>query len=307
MLTSCVLKDSIKTHDFGVEVEMANLAIHDIAPLVARKLKNAKIKVQASNGEQYKPSRIYNIIDDKERVWGVDTEPSIMNFDNRTGELVCPPLGYEDLEIFQEIINELKNAGAFGGKKCGIHVHLDGAAFASEQKGLHSPFNRLNANFLINQDVLYKALQVHKNRREDYAEKLEPGWVDSLISSDIASDDHACRGLQLHQRYNTLEFRLFNTPKCFSPQIMRAYIELVLALGVASKQNAQMPPILRQKQSPQKSMASFLSTIGLKGDEFSGTRKILTRGLSPERVTDEEVERYMSIHNKYKHGEVIRG
>lgn len=43
---------------------------------------------------------------------------------SRSGEIVSPVLGYDDIELLQQIVRAVRAAGARVDETCGIHVHV---------------------------------------------------------------------------------------------------------------------------------------------------------------------------------------
>ena len=89
-------------------------------------------------------------------------------------ELVSPVLTYqEDIEILQELVRQLRKAGAFANNSCGIHIHLDGAD--------HSPRSIRNfANIIASKnDLFYKALNINPERMH-FCKKMDSILVDKM-------------------------------------------------------------------------------------------------------------------------------
>nr|WP_246240875.1 amidoligase family protein [Anaerocolumna sedimenticola] len=74
--------------------------------------------------------------------------------DEHKVEFVTPPLKYVDIELLQNIVRDLKIAGAMVNSSCGIHIHVDGAN--------HTPQSlRRLINFMTaRQDLIYEALEI---------------------------------------------------------------------------------------------------------------------------------------------------
>ena len=74
------------------------------------------------------------MIDAQGRSWKIMRDSSIVEMSRRGNasdeykvEFVTPPLRYEDIETLQQIVRELRKAGAVANYSCGIHIHIDGA------------------------------------------------------------------------------------------------------------------------------------------------------------------------------------
>ena len=89
-------------------------------------------------------------------------------------ELVSPILTYkEDIDNLQELVRQLRKAGAFANSSCGIHIHLDGAPHT-----VQSLRNFINIIASKN-DLFYKALQIEQNRMR-YCKKMDATLVERI-------------------------------------------------------------------------------------------------------------------------------
>lgn len=80
----------------------------------------------------------YYALDSEGRKWKVMSDSSI-NCQRRDGrrkvfadgshsvELVSPICQYKDIEMLQELVRKLREAGAFVNSSCGIHIHINAA------------------------------------------------------------------------------------------------------------------------------------------------------------------------------------
>lgn len=158
----------LKNQLFGVEVEMTGITRAKAAEIVAQVLGTTASR---PDGTCY---HTRTIADQAARKWKIMRDSSInpirndgsnADYDEYRVEFVTPPLNYADIELLQNIIRKLKEAGAKAHSSCGIHIHVDGAN--------HNPQSicRL-VNFMTSrQDLIYEALQIG-NREHDWCRKL---------------------------------------------------------------------------------------------------------------------------------------
>ena len=158
-------------------------------------------------------------------------------------ELVSPICTYEDIPTIQELVRQLRHKGAFSNTSCGIHIHVEAAAFNART------LRNLVNIFYSKEDLLFSALQVQESRwgyckptderflRElnrkrpqtmQAFQKIWYGGQDGSLEHYHASRYHA---LNLHSVFShgTVEFRLFNSTVEHAGKI-KADIQLCLAV-----------------------------------------------------------------------------
>jgi len=125
--------NEILNQKFGVEVEMYNISRSKAAQIVATTL--TELTGVAWNyslpGMHLDERRIYPVSDPTcHAAWKIESDSSIRarNAWERT-ELVSPVLTWEQMPLLQQIIRNLRAAGARSdpAHQCGVHVHVDGA------------------------------------------------------------------------------------------------------------------------------------------------------------------------------------
>lgn len=163
-------------------------------------------------------------------------------------ELVSPICTYEDIPTIHELVRQLRHKGAFSNSSCGIHVHVEAAAFNART------LRNLVNIFYSKEDLLFQALQVNESRwgcckptderflRElnrkrpqtmQAFQKIWYGGQDGSLEHYHASRYHA---LNLHSVFSkgTVEFRLFNSTVEHAGKI-KADIQLCLAGCVGAR------------------------------------------------------------------------
>ena len=114
------------TQNFGIEIEFTGITRNEAAKVVAEHLNGTVRNV----GTYYDAK---NITAPDGRVWKIMSDGSI-NCQRRQNrqrisasgeysvELVSPILSYrEDIQTLQELVRQLRKAGAFANTSCGIH------------------------------------------------------------------------------------------------------------------------------------------------------------------------------------------
>ena len=158
----------LKNQKFGVEVEMTGITREKAAAIVAEVLGTTTSRPDSTCYQ----TRI--IADQAARKWKVMRDSSITSIRNDGSdspmdeykvEFVTPPLGYDDIELLQNIIRKLRESGAKSHSSCGIHIHVDGANHNANS------LRRL-VNFMTSrQDLIYEALEIG-NRADRWCHKL---------------------------------------------------------------------------------------------------------------------------------------
>ena len=291
---------TIQNQNFGIEIELTGITREQAAAQIAHYF-----------GTEYHfiGQGCYNIwgaTDRKGRVWKCERDASIRcetryhrsASDSYSCEVVSPILQYEDLDDLQNIVRNLREAGALANDSCGIHVHVDGANHTAD-----SLINLVNL-FTGRQDLFYEALQ-NEDRASRWCQKaskemmkamrkgehtkaaLERIYYSGLNNGYRGGIDHShyCnaryRGLNLHALYTkgTVEFRLFNGTTHAGK--IKAYIQFCLAMS-AWAINAEKVPFFKDtadftKEQKATIMKNFMvKRLKMTGKEFATARQHLT-------------------------------
>ena len=282
----------MKSQNWGIEIEMTGITRATAAKVIAGCFHTTATHV----GGGYDT---YTVRDPEDRTWKIVRDSSIECV-NRQGErashlysveFVSPICQYDDIEVLQNLVRALRNAGAKVNGRCGIHVHVDASN--------HTPKTLRNiVNIMASkEDLLYKALDVNV-RREHYCEKADTKFLDEInkrppLSMDqvremwyegedrshIHYDDSRYRGLNLHSVFQkgTVEFRLFNST--LHAGKVKSYVQLALAI---SHQALIQKRAMRNKTHSSNEKYTFrtwLLRLGMIGDEFKTARTHLLKNL----------------------------
>lgn len=287
----------LKEQKFGVEIEMTGITRAQAASIVAKALNST------SSAADHSCYYTRTIKDSHGRIWKVMRDSSIAPYDKSEAtiddeyrvEFVTPPLKYNDIELLQKIVRDLRNAGASVNSSCGIHIHVDGAN--------HNPQSlRRLVNFMVaRQDLIYEALEIG-NRANRWCKKLSSSLLTEmkkskeLSSSKVEmlwyspSNDNYSGGID-HQHYNetryhginlhsyftkkTVEFRLFNST--LHAGKIKAYIQFCLAVSAWAIESddhivfrSMAGYTAQQKVTIMRNILT--QRLGLYGDEFKTCR-----------------------------------
>lgn len=282
----------MRSQQFGIEIEMTGITRAVAAQVIAGYFHTTALHV----GGVYDA---YAVRDHQDRRWKVVSDSSI-HAEARRGrtadsdyrvELVSPVCRYEDIVPLQEIIRNLRGAGAKVNASCGIHIHVDAAPH--NEKTLCNLVNIMAAK----EDLLYKALQV-KVERQYYCKKADLRFLDEVnrrrpktmdqfehiwYNGGTGRYDHydesRYHALNLHSVFSkgTIEFRLFNST--LHAGVVKSYIQLCLAISHQALVQKGASRSRTQSSNEKYTFRTWLLRLGLIGDEFKTARMHLLKNL----------------------------
>ena len=148
--------EEMKKQTIGVEIEMNSITREKAARLAATYFGTGRFQNTAGRNGYY----TWSAWDEQGREWKFQKDVSIAGPDSEKCELVTPILTYADIEILQELVRQLRHAGAKSDatRGCGVHIHI-GA------KG-HTPQTMRNlANIMASHESLIaSALNISQSR-----------------------------------------------------------------------------------------------------------------------------------------------
>ena len=292
----------MKKQTIGVEVEMNSITREKAARIAAKFFGTGRYENTAGRNGYY----TWSAWDEQGREWKFQRDVSIAGCDSEKCELVTPILTYADMETLQELIRQLRHAGAKSDatRGCGVHIHI-GA------KG-HTPQTMRNlANIMAShEDLIAKALDLDHYRLDRYCRTVDPRFLEQINKkkpktmsalADLWYGSQGCNyGRSQHyndSRYHmlnyhatftkgTIEFRLFQfdapadgKQNGLHAGQLKAYIQLCLALSQMAKEVRTASPKPQQNENPKYAMRTWLLRLGFIGDEIKTARDILTKRL----------------------------
>lgn len=295
--------EEMKKQTIGVEVEMNSIKREKAAKIAATYFGTYRHGYTASrNGYE-----TWSAWDEQGREWKFQKDVSIAGCDSEKCELVTPILDYNDIPTLQEIIRQLRHAGAKSDatRGCGVHIHI-GA------KG-HTPQTLRNlANIMASHEsLLADAMNLDRNRMRRYCRTVDQRFLEEVNKrkpktmaalADIWYTSHGANyGRSQHyndSRYHmlnyhatftkgTVEFRLFQFDAPADGKLnglhagqLKSYIQLCLALSQMAKEVRTACPKPQQNENPKYAMRTWLLRLGFIGEEFATAREILTKRLA---------------------------
>jgi len=309
-----------KQFTLGIEIEFTQIPRHIAANVVADYFNSKVEEVEDSGGYD-----IYWVEDHEGRDWSLVRDGSIeperlMNgvvhiaADEHQVELVSPILEYDEIPMLQEIIRELRYAGARVNRTTGVHVHIGAEHFNANDL-------RILCNILYSKQILlYRSLKVKVNRREyatylpehlmkrlneakpkllnDFADIWYQNADGTLISGrNVRYNKTRYRMLNLHGllsgKTNTIEFRLFNGTMHAGK--IKSYIQLVtlICANALDKERASPKVTIPENGNEKYAFRVWLLKLGAIGDEFKTLRYHLIkdlRGKASSKQSNDEYE-----------------
>ena len=243
----------------------------------------------------------FEIPDNSGRRWKIVSDSSIYA-ENKDGceasakyrvEMVTPICVYDDINEIQQIVRDLRSAGARVNSSCGIHIHVDA-----------SPYNARTLRNLVNifaskEKLIYSALKVEPSRQEYYCklteqrfvqelnrikptsmEKLKAIWYNGRDGSHNHYDSSRYHGLNLHSVFSkgTVEVRAINAT--LHAGKIRAYINFCLAISHQALTQKTACYVPREVDNEKYAFRVWLVRLGLNGDEFKNVRGHLLENLT---------------------------
>ena len=285
----------MKKQTIGVEVEMNNIS----------REKAAKVAAEFFGTGRHEYST-WSAWDTQGREWKFSKDVSIAGPDDEKCELVTPILRYEDMDALQELIRQLRHAGAKSDstRGCGVHIHIGANG--------HTPQTLRNlANIMASHErLLADALALDRGRMSRYCKTVDPHFLEQVnrkkpkTMAKLADVWYGSQGesygrdqhyngsryhmLNLHATFTkgTVEFRLFQfdapadgKQNGLHAGQLKSYIQLCLALSQMAKEVRTASPKPQQTENPKYAMRTWLLRLGFIGEEFATARDLLTKRL----------------------------
>ena len=295
--------EEMKKQTIGVEVEMNSIARERAAKLAATFFGTGRYENTAGRNDY----STWSAWDTAGREWKFQKDVSISGPDSEKCELVTPILHYSDIETLQELIRQLRHAGAKSDatRGCGVHNHIGANG--------NTPQTMRNlANIMASHESLIAdALDLDRGRMHRYCRTVDPRFLEQVnmkkpktmaaladiwYTSNGASsgrsqhyNDSRYHMLNYHATFTkgTIEFRLFQFDAPAEGKRnglhagqLKSYIQLCLALSQMAKTVKSASPKPQQNENPKYAMRTWLLRLGFIGEEFKTAREILTKRLA---------------------------
>lgn len=274
----------MRDQNFGIEIELTGITRKKAAEIMASHFGTRAYY----SGDGYDA---YHAKDQSGRIWKAMSDASIDTRNGESVEIVSPICKHEDIGTIQEIVRQLRRAGAVANTSCGVHVHINAAP--------HNATTLRNITNIIasKEDLLYKAVKFHTSR-ENYCHKTDYGFLDRLNRQPPRTLEQVKRlwynggdgsrhhyhnsryhALNLHSVFQkgTIEFRLFNGTTHAGE--IKSYIQLCLAISHQALNQRSARHTKTITDNDKYTFRTWLLRLGLIGDEFKTAREHLLKHL----------------------------
>ena len=284
----------MKTQTFGIEIETTGIGRRRTAEAIARHFGTTARYV----GERH-DNWVVTMPDG--RKWSVESDGSVTDPD---AEVVSPVCRWEDIEMVQEVVRAIRDAGAKVDHTCGIHIHVG--------LGAHTPKTLRNLVNIINakEDLLTMALGITHERRIRFCKPVDQEFLRKLNNAKPKTMDEFARLwytysggsysewrmcatrhydgsryhlLNLHATFSTerpartIEFRAFNGT--LHAGKIKSYIQLCLAISAQALAAGAASPKRPETDNPKYTFRCWLLRLGFIGAEFETARLHLLKKL----------------------------
>jgi hypothetical protein len=298
--------ETIKSLRYGVELETVGISeTAAVAAIVSVLGPTATVSANTSYLGGYKVTMSDG------RSWAVVRDASLSDHSGKACEIVSPILTWSDMETVQAIARALRTVGGRVNSSCGMHVHVDGAAFKA------NPSKVKNLIGLAHhwEDVAVNMASVIESRLV-YCKTLEADLVERFRGRSIRTLDAAARAwygtrtveprrhydssryhwINVHSLFDkgTIEFRLFNGTLHAGQVKANILFALGFATAALSVQFVLFNGVTgtrtlangRRAVTECDAKAFVASVLGLTGPEFKNYREHLVRAISGETVAE---------------------
>lgn len=302
--------NEILNQKFGVEVEMYNITREKAASVVQETLNELTDTVWRVSGPGWHLAErtISPASGLRTGAWSVESDSSILarEPEERT-ELVSPVLTWEQMPLLQQIIRNLRKAGAKSdpAHQCGVHVHVDGSdhtaktllnltnIMASHEQLLIGSIGIAPERMHWCQTVDTRFLAQVNRKKPASLERLRDIWYHSQVCpSGGHYNNSRYHILNLHSFFEGkgVEFRLFQFDNFDATRPvgrkgglhagqLKAYVQLCLAMNYRALHTRAAKYTPLESTNPRYTMRCWLLRLGFIGDDFATARRVLTTRL----------------------------
>ena len=293
----------MKTQTFGVEIEMNNIKRQDAAKLIAEFFGTGRYEYTGHTDGYC----CWSAWDQQGRKWKFERDGSILSYDeDMKCEMVTPILHYEDIELLQEVVRQLRHAGAKSHDKigCGVHIHV--GADGHDAKTLRHLANMMYAH----EELIAKAIRIGNGRLTRWCKPVDERFIKRLNDekpqtmaklADVWYESQRC-DYGRHEHYNESRYHMLNLHATFTKGTiefrcfqfdrpgetykgglhagkLKAWIQFCLAISDAAKKAKGSRPVKSQTDNMKYAMTGWLCRMGLIGEEYDTLRKVFNEHL----------------------------
>lgn len=296
--------ENMKAQTFGVEVEGNNITRQKAAKVAAEFFGTGRYENTAyRNGYM-----TWSAYDQDGREWKFSRDVSIAGPDDEKCECISPVLGWDDIPLLQELLRQLRHAGAVSNPEvgAGVHIHVSrkGGFTVNEVKNL---VNIMAAH----ESQIGRAINIDSGRTGHYCKTVNPDFLNLMhrrnpktmaaLENVWYEGNHANYGRDRHyneSRYHmtnlhslfhghgTIEFRLWQFEGPHDGKKggihgghIKAMIQFSIAVCELAHEVRYASPKPQQTDNEKYALRCFLLRLGFIGDEFKTAREFFINKL----------------------------
>lgn len=295
-------------YNIGVEVEMNNITRQKAAKVAAGFFGTGRFENTAWRNNYM----TWSAWDAQGREWKFSRDISIHGPDDEKCECISPLLQYEDIPLLQELLRQLRHAGAVSNPSvgAGIHIHI------SRKEGFSVREVKNIVNIMAAHETqIGRAIRIDARRTGQYCRTVNPKFLDLMhrrnpkTMADLQDCWYEGNGADYERtrHYNEsrytmtnlhslftgkgIEFRQFQFSNPYTDKdgkhkrggihggAIKTYIQLCLAICELAHQIRYASPKPQQRQNEKFALRCWLVRLGFIGDEFKTAREILLRNM----------------------------
>ena len=287
------MRIELREQNFAVGIDMTGRTRREIAETLAKLFATEPIYLSGKDhawGVREADSRIWRIGDYKYIAGSMGKEPC--EDPAYRARLLSPKLRYDEMGRLTLALSALREADVQTNSTCYLSCYVDG-----KEHNRQSLKNLLTFMY-AREPFLLKALDMEETRRArvrrpmleqmrklDCEEtkdlsKLEELWYEGKNESKNAGSWTQEHALNLHALFHSgmIEFKMFRAT--LQPEKVKAYIDL--SLGISALSITQRSAMFREAEPVENekfAMRTLLIRLGMIGEEFEQTRRMLTKPL----------------------------
>jgi hypothetical protein len=286
-MSNARINETMKSLSFGTELEYTNISRERAAKAI-HKIVGGSIRYEGGGYDAWTVRAADN------RVWKAVSDGSLGSRAT-SAEVVTPILKWEDLPTLQEVVRELRKAGAKATNCTSQHVHVNVSDFEARQ------IANLARIFYKQEELVLKSAGTWEHRIDSYTRRTDRDFIERLEQAKPKTktelnrawfgydnpnpahyDSARYRALNLNNvwRIGTAEVRAFNG----STHAGEIKSHIILCLAIAAKAKTAKAASSKNQRpyseaSAKYDMRVFLLRIGLIGAEFKNVRMHLLKRL----------------------------
>ena len=287
------MRIELREQNFAVGIDMTGRTRREIAETLAKQLNTEIIYLSGKDhawGVREADNRIWRIGDCEQIVGSMGKEPC--EDPAYRARLLSPKLRYDEMGRLTLALSALRKADVQTNRTCYLSCYVDG------QTHNRQSLKNLLTFMYAREPFLFQALDMEEARRArvrrpmleqirklDCEEtkdlsKLEELWYEGKSERRHAGNWTQHHAVNLHALFHSgmIEFKLFRAT--LQPETVKAYIDL--SLGISALSITQRSAMFREAKPVENekfAMRTLLIRLGMIGEEFEQTRRILTKPL----------------------------